>query len=100
MAVGAPIAAAVVAAGATAYTVHAQRSAAEAAGNQANAIAQAQLAESQAISLPNTTATAANVQAGQQAAATAGGTITNPGAGNMPTVGDNASGQRKQLIGS
>lgn len=99
MAVSTPIAAAVIAAGTTAYTVNRQRAAAEDAGNQANAIAADQLKEAQAISLPNTTATAANVQASEQQAASAGGTITNPGMGGLP-VGDGSNAPRKQLIGS
>lgn len=100
MAISTPIAAAVIAAGTTAYTVNRQRAAEEAQGNAANEIAADQLKEAQAISLPNTTATAANLQASEQQAASAGGTITsNPGQGGMP-VGDGANQPRKQLIGS
>lgn len=96
MGVSAAVGAAVIGASATVYTVHEQRTAAEKAAAQADQIAASQLKQSQAISLPNTTATAANIQASEQQAASAGGTIkSQPGA-----IGDNANSPRKSLLGS
>lgn len=92
--------AAVVAAGTTAYTVHQQRSAAEDAANNADRMQAQALADSKkgAIALPNTSATAANMQAAQQQAASAGGTIK--GAASGSNVGDGANAARKSLLGS
>jgi len=97
MAISAPIAAALIGAGATGYSVNRQRAAAEDAGNRANEVAAAQLAESQKIDLPESQSTANQVQQGEQQAASAGGTITNDPAKGF---GDSSMGSLKQLLGA
>lgn len=95
MAVSAAIGAAVIGASATAYSVHEQKATAEDAARNADRIAADQLKQSQAISLPNTTATSANIQAAQQQAASAGGTIkSQPG-----LIGDGSGATKKSLLG-
>jgi hypothetical protein len=89
---------AVVAAGTTAYTVNQQRSAAEKAANRADEMAARARADTNQIALPNTSATAANMQAAQQQAASAGGTVFGSASGG--NVGDNANTPRKSLLGS
>jgi len=87
------IGAAVAVAG-TAYTVHAQKSAAEDAANSAQHIAAMQLADTNTIAPPDVASTASTQQSMQQQAATAGGTIMQGG------ITDQANQQRKSLIGS
>ncbi len=71
-----PIAAAVIAAGATVYSVQQQRQMAEKAGNdQANLERQREEALKNAPKLPDTASLASSVQQGQQRAQSAGGTI-------------------------
>lgn len=99
MAVSAGIGAAVIAAGATAYSVHEQKAGAEKAANHADEMAARARKDADQIALPNTSATAANMQAAQQQAASAGGTIAGPASGGN-NVGDGANAPRKSLLGA
>lgn len=95
MAISSAIGAAVVAGGATAYAAHESRVASAEATRSGERIAAANRRAVDTVDLPNTTATAANVQAAQQQAASAGGTIkSTPG-----QLGDNANAPRKTLLG-
>lgn len=95
MAISVPIAAAVVGAGATLYSAHEAKKTAE--EQMSNADQLAAQAQNNKISLPNTGATSASVQSAQQQAASAGGTITNPGG---LQIGDASNASKKTLLGS
>ncbi len=95
MAVSSAIGAAVIAAGATTYASHEQQVTATKARRSAEDIARMNREKADKIALPNTTATSANIQASEQRAATAGGTIL-----SNPNVGDAINTPRKTLLGS
>lgn len=97
MAVSVPIAAAVVAAGTTIYAANNAKKTAEREEANANNLAAQSKAEADKIDLPTGQSTAATLQASEQRAATAGGTLTGPG-GNR--VGDSVGQPRKTLLGS
>lgn len=97
MAVGAPIYAAVIAAGTTAYTVESQKEAANKAARNADELAARSEAEARRIESPTTASTAQSMLKQQQLAASAGGTLT--GTPNQQ-VGDALNQPRKTLLGS
>lgn len=97
MAVSVPIAAAVVAAGTTIYAANQAKKTAEREAANANNLAAQSAAEANKINLPTGQSTAASLQASEQRAATAGGTMTGPGG---MRVGDSMGQPKKSLLGS
>ncbi len=97
MGVSVPIAAAVVAAGTTIYATNQQKKTAEREMANANNLAAQSTAEANKINLPTGQSTAASLQASEQRAATAGGTMTGPGG---MRVGDSMGQPKKSLLGA
>lgn len=96
MAIGAPIAAATIAAGTTIYATNQAKKTAERERDNANNLAAQSKAEADKINGPTGQSTQAQLQASEQRAASAGGTLT--GAGGT-RVGDLGSTPRKTLLG-
>lgn len=96
MGVSVPVAAAVVAAGTTLYATNQAKKTAEREADNANNLAAQSKAEADKIDGPTGQNTATQLQAAEQRAATAGGTLTGTG-GNR--VGDLSSTPRRTLLG-
>lgn len=98
MGVSAVVGAAVIGAGATAYSVHEQKIAADNAARNANDLAAKAETDRNQISGPGAVASAAQIQMSEQRAASAGGTIV----GSPETrggVGDSTNQPKKSLLG-
>jgi len=97
MAIGVPIAAAVIGAGATVYSVNAQQQTERRAERNADQLAAKAQAEANHVDDPNMVSAASQMQANERRAASAGGTIT--GQSNAQ-IGDAANSPKKSLLGS